>query len=113
MQLVLRIILAVVIVFGGALPATTARAATAPCEHAMAVVSTGTASHDCSGTSSDRVGHASDHCIVASSGCCAPLQSTSAFKAPVTTTAEVDWLAPIDRAPRGLTFAPATPPPRA
>ena len=111
-QFVLRIVLAVMIVFGGALPNTEAVASASPCEHVVAAVSGGVASDDCHGMPSGHVDHKADHCIVASSGCCAPLQSTSSFKAPLTTTADVDWLVPIDRALRGRSFAPATPPPR-
>jgi len=111
-HLVLRIVLAVMIVFGGTLPNTQAVASASPCEHAVAAVSGGAISDDCHGMPSGHVDHEADHCIVASSGCCAPLQSMSSFKTPVTTTADVDWLAPIDRALRGRTFAPATPPPR-
>lgn len=112
MQIVLRIVLAVMIVFGGALPNTQAVASASPCENVVSAVSGGAASDDCHGMPSGHVDHKADHCIVASSGCCAPLQSMSSFKAPVVVTADVDWLAPIDRAPRGRTFAPATPPPR-
>lgn len=113
MQLVLRIALAVMIVFGGVLPNTPPAASASPCEHAVAAVSGGAASDDCNGMPSGHVDHKADHCIVASSGCCAPLQSMSSFKAPVLATADVDWLAPIDRTLSGRAFAPATPPPRA
>lgn len=113
MQLVLRIVLAVVIVLGGVLPNTQAVASTSPCEHAVAVAADRVISDDCHGMPAGHVDHKADHCIVASSGCCAPLQSTSSIKVPVTTTAEIDWLAPIDRMLRGRTLAPATPPPRA
>lgn len=112
MQFVLRIVLAVMIVFGGTLPNTQSVASTPPCEHAVAGVSGGAISDDCHGMPSGHVDHKADHCIVASSGCCAPLQSTSSFRAPMTTTAAVDWFYPIDLALRGRTFAPATPPPR-
>jgi len=112
-QVVLRIVLAVLIALGGSLPNATAHASAPRCAHESMVGATGAASDDCPGGSTERVAHGVDHCIVASGGCCAPLQSTPAFEAPVTTTADVDWLASADRSLLGLTFAPATPPPRA
>lgn len=113
-KLVSCLVLAVLIAFVGVLPGAAAHArASAPCEGMAIEHHARSTDEGCPGPHSGKVDLGLDHCTPAVGGCCASLPMPSVVGSLVTTTLVVAWISAIDRAPIGLGFAPATPPPRA
>lgn len=111
MKFVLQILLALLIAIGASPTSAAVRVqAKAPCEHAVSVHHMGAVRDDCGRPSAAESGHG--HCLVVSGGCCAFAQWPSAAAAPRLATIEIAWTIGTDRSLAGLSFAPATPPPR-